>query len=150
MATGLGLAIRPRPRHCSWHVGYAERTDYADVILSQRLRNALTRFNPGLPPDALDAAFRKLTHPQGTTLEARNRAFHRMAVNGVNVEYRHAAGTLRGDQARAIDFDDPANNDWLVVNQFTVVENRNERRPDVVLFVNGLPLVVMEPEESGR
>ena len=67
-----------------------------------------------------------------------------MAVNGVNVEYRDAAGTLRGDQARTIDFDDPTNNDWLVVNQFTVVENRNERRPDMVLFVNGLPLVVIE------
>ena len=122
----------------------SERTDYGDVILSQRLRNALARFNPSLPADALDDAFRKLTRPQGTTLETRNRAFHRMAVNGVNVEYRDATGAVRGDQARVIDFDDPASNDWLAVNQFTIVENRNERRPDVVLFVNGLPLVVME------
>ena len=67
-----------------------------------------------------------------------------MAVYGVTVEYRGAGGAVRGDQARAIDFDDPASNDWLAVSQFTVVENRHERRPDVVLFVNGLPLVVIE------
>ena len=122
----------------------AERTDYGEVILAQRLRDALARLNPDLPPDALDDAFRKLSHPQGTSLPARNRAFHRMAVDGVTVEYRDAGGAVRGDQARVIDFDHPANNDWLAVNQFTVVENRRERRPDVVLFVNGLPLAVIE------
>ena len=122
----------------------AERADYGEVILAKCLRNVLARLNPDLPADALDDAFRKLTRPQGTTLEARNRAFHRMAVDGVTVEYRDADGAVRGDQARVIDFDDPANNDWLAVNQFTVVENRHERRPDVVLFVNGLPLAVIE------
>ena len=122
----------------------AQRTDYSDVMLAQRLRDALARLNPVLPPDALDDAFRKLTRPQGTTLEARNRAFHRMTVDGVTVEYREAGGAMRGDQARVIDFDNPANNDWLAVNQFTVVENRHERRPDMVLFVNGLPLAVVE------
>ena len=122
----------------------AERADYGDVILPQRLRDALARLNPDLPADALDDAFRKLTRPQGTTLEARNRAFQRMAVDGVTVEYRDAGGAVRGDQTRVIDFGDPANNDWLAVNQFTVVENRHERRPDVVLFVNGLPLAVIE------
>ena len=122
----------------------AERADYGDVILPQRLRDALARLNPDFPADAQDDAFRRLTRPQGTTLEVRNRAFHRMAVDGVTVEYRDAGGAVRGDQARVIDFDDPANNDWLAVNQFTVVENRRERRPDVVLFVNGLPLAVVE------
>ena len=122
----------------------AERIDYGEAILAQRLRDALARLNPDLPTDALDDAFRKLTYPQGTTLEARNRAFHRMTVAGVTVEYREVGGAMRGDQARVIDFDDPANNDWLAVNQFTVVENRHERRPDVVLFVNGLPLSVIE------
>ena len=122
----------------------AQRTDYSDVILAQHLRDALARLNPDLPTDALDDAFRKLTYPQGTTLEARNRAFQRMTVDGVTVEYRDPDGAVRGDQARVIDFDDPANNDWLAVNQFTVVENRHERRPDVVLFVNGLPLSVIE------
>ena len=78
----------------------AERADYGDVILAQRLRDALVRLNPALPADALDDAFRKLTRPQSATLETRNRAFHRMAVNGVNVEYRDAGGAVRGDQAR--------------------------------------------------
>ena len=122
----------------------AARADYGDVVLPQRLRNALARLNPCLPADALDDACRQLTRPQGTTLEARNRAFHRLIVDGVTVEYRDANGAVRGDQTRVIDFDDPANNDWLAVNQFTVVENRRERRPDVVLFVNGLPLAVIE------
>ena len=67
-----------------------------------------------------------------------------MLINGVTVEYRDGEGRIRGVQAQVIDFDDPDNNDWLAVNQFTVVENRHNRRPDLVLFVNGLPLGVME------
>ena len=122
----------------------AERADYGEVLLARRLRYALARLNPDLPAAALDDAFRRLTRPEGSTLEARNRAFHRMAVDGVTVEHRTDNGAIRGAQARVIDFDDPANNDWLAVNQFTVVENKHERRPDVVLFVNGLPLGVIE------
>ena len=100
--------------------------------------------NPSLSPSALDDAFRKLTRPEGSTLEARNRAFHRMVVDGVPVEHRDSGGRIRGAQVQVIDFDSPAANDWLAVNQFTVTENRNTRRPDVVLFVNGLPLGVIE------
>ena len=122
----------------------AERTDYGQVVLERRLRDALAALNPGLPASALDDAYRKLTRPEGATLEARNRDFHRMLVEGVTVEYRADGGAIRGAQAKVIDFDDPANNDWLVVNQFTVTENKNTRRPDVVLFVNGLPLGVIE------
>ena len=122
----------------------AERSDYGEVLLEQRLRDSLARFNPDLPAEALDDAFRKLVHAEGPTLETRNRAFHRMLVDGVTVEYRTSDGAVRGAQARAIDFDDPANNDWLAVNQFTVVESKHERRPDIVLFVNGLPLGVIE------
>ena len=122
----------------------AERSDYGAVVLERRLRDTLALLNPNLPTEALDDAFRKLTHPDGPTLEARNRAFHRMLVDGVTVEYRTDNGTVRGAQARVIDFDTPVNNDWLAVNQFTVVENKHERRPDVVLFVNGLPLGVIE------
>ena len=77
-------------------------------------------------------------------MEARNRTFHHWLVDGVTVEYRDDKGAVRGAQARVIDFDDPANNDWLAVNQFTVSENKNTRRPDIVLFVNGLPLGVIE------
>ena len=122
----------------------AERDDYGQVVLERRLRDALALLNPDLPIDALDDAFRKLTRPEGSTLEARNREFHRMLVNGVEIEYREPGGQVRGDLVRVIDFDEPANNDLVAVNQFTVSENRNTRRPDVVLFVNGLPLGMIE------
>ena len=74
----------------------------------------------------------------------RNRALHRLLVDGVTVQYRDANGDIRGRQARVIDFDDPAGNDWLAVNQFSVTDNKRSRRPDVMLFVNGLPLAVLE------
>ena len=122
----------------------AERDDCGEVVLERRLRDSLAELNPSLPPSALDDAFRKLTRSEGSTLEARNRAFHRMLVERVTVEYRAGDGRISGAQVRVIDFDNPANNDWLAVNQFTVTENRNTRRPDVALFVNGLPLAVIE------
>jgi len=122
----------------------AERDDYGQVVLAQRLRDALARLNPALPAEALEDAFRKLTRPEGADLIVRNRALHRLLVDGVTVEYRDADGSIRGAQARVIDFDDPAGNDWLAVNQFSVVENKHSRRPDVVLCVNGLPLAVLE------
>ena len=121
-----------------------ERDDYGQVVLERRLRDALAELNPALPAPALDDSLRRLTRPEGATLEARNRAFHRMLVNGVEVEYQRPDGTVRGDNVAVLDFDRPARNDWLAVNQFTVTENRNTRRPDVVLFVNGLPLSVIE------
>ena len=121
-----------------------ERGDYGQVVIERRLRNTLAQINPGLPADALEGALHKLTHPEGATLEARNRAFHRMLVDGINIEYRANDGSIRGDQAQVIDFGNPGINDWLAVNQFTVTENRNTRRPDIVLFLNGLPLGVIE------
>ena len=122
----------------------AERTDYGKVVLNGRLRSALALLNPDVPSDALEDALRQLTRLTGATLEARNRDFHRMVVSGVTVEYRTDDGAVRGTQARVIDFDDPTNNDCLAVNQFTVVEDKHERRTDIVLFVNGLPLGVIE------
>ena len=122
----------------------AERRDYGEVVLSRRLRDALARLNPALPADALEDAFRKLTRSEGADVIQRNRAVHRLLVDGVTVEYREATGSIRGAQARVIDFDDAANDDLLAVNQFGVVENKHSRRPDVVLFVNGLPLAVLE------
>ncbi|MDE2949909.1 MAG: type I restriction endonuclease subunit R [Chloroflexota bacterium] len=137
-----------------WHVAHGpdisrdgdfpERGDYEDVILKLRLHDALDRLNPDLPTEALDEAFRKLTRLEGATLEARNRYFHRLLVDGVTVEYRADDGAIRGAQAQVIDYDDAKKNDWLAVNQFTVVEQRKQRRPDVVLFVNGLPLGLIE------
>jgi type I restriction enzyme R subunit len=122
----------------------AERRDYGEVVLAHRLRDALARLNPTLPAEALEDAFRKLTRPEGADLLQRNRALHRLLVDGVTVEYRTADGGIRGVPVRVLDFDDPDNNDWLAVNQFAVVENRHSRQPDIVLFVNGLPLAVIE------
>ncbi len=120
-----------------------ERADFADPLLPSRLRDALARLNPRVPAEALDDAYRKLRNPEGADLIARNRSFHRMLTDGVQVEYRTDGG-IRGDLVRVIDFDDPDANDWLAVNQFTVIDNNRVRRPDVVLFVNGLPLVIIE------
>jgi type I restriction enzyme R subunit len=141
----LGYAILHGPAIAAGMLG-AERSDssYRDVVLEGRLRQALVGLNPDLPPDALEDAYRKLTRTDATSLLERNRAVHRMLVDGVTVEYRRAAGSIAGAQARVLDFDTPANNDWLAVNQFTVAEGQHTRRPDVVLFVNGLPLAVIE------
>ena len=139
----LGWTVLPGPDIAPETPG-AERTDYGEVVLQGRLRSALARLNPDLPTSELEDASRRLTRPAGATLEARNRDFHRMLVAGVTVEYLDRDGRIRGAQVRVLDFDEPDANDWLAVNQFTVVENRHERRPDIVLFVNGLPLAVVE------
>lgn len=122
----------------------AERDAYGQVILAGRLREAIARLNPTLPPEAHEDAFRKLTRPEETDLIHQNRALHRLIVHGVTVEYGEDGGGLRGAQARIVDFDQPDENDWLAVNQFSVTESKRTRRPDVVLFVNGLPLGVIE------
>ena len=124
----------------------AERQDptYRDVVLEGRLRQALVELNPNLPPEALDDAYRKLTRTEAPSLVERNRALHRMLVDGVTVQYRRPDGSIAGIQARVLNFDTPERNDWLAVNQFTVAEGQHLRRPDVVLFVNGLPLAVIE------
>ncbi len=122
----------------------SERADYGAAVLEGRLRDALARLNPHLPAEALNNAIRQASRVDGPSIVTRNQAFHRMLVDGVTVESRRPDGTIGGAQARVIDFDEPTNNDWLTVNQFTVVENKHNRRADVVIFVNGLPLAVLE------
>ena len=122
----------------------ALRKSYAEVVIDSPLRGALTELNPDIPDDALRDAQRKLLRPAGATVEDRNRSFHRMLVDGVPIEYRDSAGVVRGAQVRVVDFEDPEANFWEVVNQFTVEENRHRRRPDIVVFVNGLPLAIIE------
>ena len=117
-----------------------ERSSYQDVVLERHLRKALTRLNSTIPADAL----RKATRPGSQFLLANNRAVHQMLVDGAPVEYQRSDGTVAGDPARLLDFDDPGANDWLAVNQFAVVEGQQNRRPDEVVFVNGLPLAVIE------
>ena len=141
----LGYAVLHGPDIAAGMPG-AERSDpdYRDVVLERRVRDALVTLNPALPAEALKDAFRKLTRVDAPSPVERNRALHRMLVDGVTVEYRRKDGSIAGAQARVIDFDKPDNNDWLAVNQFTVAEGQHTRRPDVVLFVNGLPLTVIE------
>ncbi len=124
----------------------AERSDpnYRDVVLERRLRQALVRLNPDLPPEALQDAYRKIARTDAASLLERNRAVHRMLVDGVTVEYRRKDGSIAGAQAQLLDFNAADNNDWLAVNQFTVAEGHHTRRPDVLLFVNGLPLAAIE------
>lgn len=138
-----------------------ERENYSEVVLGQRLREALLRLNPTLPAEAIEDAFRKIIRLEGATLDARNRAFHRLLVDGIAVEFRQPSpppspsgrggSEAAGEGSRLIyrvvkivDFENPDANDWLAVNQFTVVENKHNRRPDVVIFVNGLPLGLLE------
>ena len=136
-STTRGLEIAPGSLN-------AERDDFGVVVLEGRLRDRLERLNPELGFETLEDAYRKLMDPQGTSLTVKNESFHRMLVEGVNVEYRDEDGRIRGAQVRVIDFEDVGANDFLAVNQFAVVENKNSRRPDVVLFVNGLPLGIIE------
>ena len=141
----LGYAIKSGPDIAVGEID-AERSDpnYRDVVLERRLRQALVRLNPGLPAEAIEEAYRKLIRAEAPSLIERNRAVHRMLVDGVAVEYRRKDGSIAGAQAQVIDFAIPANNDWLAVNQFTIAEGQHTRRPDIILFVNGLPLVVIE------
>jgi len=140
---GLGYTILHGPEIAPGEP-FAERDDYGQVVLERRLHQALQRLNPQAPSDALDEAFRRLTRPDSPSLVANNHAVHRYLVEGVPVEVQQPDGSFRGDLVRVLDHDDPDNNEFLAVNQFTVVEERRERRPDVVLFVNGLPLAVIE------
>ncbi|MFO1454614.1 MAG: type I restriction endonuclease subunit R [Steroidobacteraceae bacterium] len=141
----LGYGVLHGPDIAAGEPG-AERSDpnYRDVLLEARLRRSLSRLNPDLPPEAIEDAFRKLSRADAPSLVERNRAVHRMLVEGIAVEYRRKDVGIAGTQVRVIDFDSPASNDWLAVNQFTVSEGQHTRRPDVVLFVNGLPLAVIE------
>jgi len=127
---------------------YPERRSYSDVILDDRLKSALRRINRHVPPEALGEALRKLKVPQSPSLLINNREFQRMITDGIDVSYRLKDGAIKYDKVWLFDFEYAENNDWLAVNQFTVVENRKEKRPDVVIFVNGLPLVVIELKSS--
>ncbi len=127
----------------------AERASYDDVLLVGRLAQAVARLNPTIPEEARAEALRQLRRVEYPGLIEENRRLHRLLVNGVPVEFYGDDGVLKGDHVRLIDFDDPQANDWLAVNQFTIIEQKANRRPDVVLFVNGLPVVVVELKNAG-
>lgn len=126
-----------------------ERDAYADVFLQKRLETAVAVLNPHIPAEARQDAIRALTATEFPNLIEENRRIHRMMVEGVDVEFPRDDGSIAGDKVRLIDFDNPDKNDWLAVNQFTVIEGKVNRRPDVVVFVNGLPLGVIELKNPG-
>lgn len=139
----LGYAIGHGP-HIAPGEPAAERESFADVVLAGRLRDAIWRLNPAIPEEARDEALRKVLRVGTPSLVQTNRAFHRLLRDGVPVEYARADGSIAGDHVRLVDFDNVNANDWFAVNQFTVIEGQNNRRPDVVVFVNGLPLGLVE------
>ena len=122
----------------------AEREDYHQVVLKGRLQDAVARLNPNLPAYAHEEAVRKVLLTESPSLTANNHAFHRMLTEGVFVEITHEDGRSGHEPVKLIDFETPENNDWVAVNQFTVIEGQYNRRPDVVVFVNGLPMGVIE------
>jgi type I restriction enzyme R subunit len=120
------------------------RTSNTEVILSKLLEEAARRLNPHIPEEALLSALKRVQVSETPSLIEENRRIHRFLVDGIDVEYRRPDGSTKGDKVRLIDFANPSNNDLMVTQQFTVVEGGHNRRPDVVAFVNGLPLVVIE------
>ena len=145
----LGYVYLPGPSIAPGEAG-AERDSYADVVLQSWLKAAIDRLNPTIPAAAREDAVRKVLRVEGPSLVQSNRLFHKMLVAGVDVEYRRSDGTIKYDHVRLADFENPENNDWHVVNQFTVTEGTHTRRADIVVFINGLPLAVLELKNAAQ
>ena len=122
----------------------SERNSFAEVVLPGRLRVAIARLNPTIPEEAREDALRKVLRVGTPALIQTNRAFHKLLRDGVPVEYPRPDGSIAGDHVRLLDLSNAQANDWLAVNQFTVTEGQHNRRPDIVVFVNGLPLGLIE------
>jgi len=120
-----------------------ERREYRDIILSGRLRAALQKLNPDIPVVAREQALREVQRISSPELITNNETFHRFLTDGVPVQYR-LDGNEKSDYVWLIDFANPLNNEFLIVNQYTVIENNQNKRPDILLFVNGIPLVLIE------
>src|SRR5690554_4246757 len=126
-----------------------ERESHDEVVLRRRFEDAVARLNPGVPPEARQDAIRRVAQSELPALLEENRRLHGLLTEGVDVEYYADDGTLAAGKMVLVDFEHPENNDWLAVRQFTVINGRNTRRPDVVVFVNGLPLAVIELKAPG-
>lgn len=126
----------------------AERDSYDQVLLLDRLHNAVSRINPDLSAEIIDEALKKLQRPESQDLIAENFRMHSLITHGVAVEHRGQDGQVRTVRVWLVDFVVPQNNDWVAVNQFTIIENGKNRRPDVVLFLNGLPVGLLELKNS--
>lgn len=126
-----------------------EREAYSDTILVRRLREAIARLNPNIPEEAHEDALRRILASERPSLMEENRRLHRFMVEGVPVEFRADDGSIRGDVVRLVDPEDWLN-DWAAIGQFTVIEQGHNRRPDVVVFLNGLPVGVIEVKKPGN
>ncbi len=121
---------------------FPERS-YSEVVLVNRLRSAVNKLNPQIPSDAREEALKKVVRTASPQLIINNETFHKYLTEGIDIEYRKD-GSIRGDKVYIVDFNDPDNNEFLAVNQYTIIENNNNKRPDIILFINGLPLVLIE------
>ena len=123
---------------------YPEREDYGDVVLIERLKEALIRINPSKDNDAIEEALRQILIPQSPSLIMNNKAFQKMLTEGLDISVKQKDGSYRTEKIYPFDFENHRNNDFMAANQFTTIEHGVEKRPDVVIFVNGIPLVVIE------
>ena len=139
----LGYAVGHGP-HLAPGEPAAERDSFGEVVLVGRLREAIRRLNFSIPEDAQEEALRKVLRVGTPSLVQTNRAFHKMLRDGVDVEYPRGDGSIKGDKVLLVDFTDVRANDFFAVNQFTVIEGQHNRRPDIVVFLNGLPLGLIE------
>lgn len=121
-----------------------ERETYLDVVLVDRLRRAIQELNPTFSYEVQEIALKKVLRAQSQDLLTNNHSFHSILVDGIDIDYREKSGSIKNGKIRLIDFDNPKKNEFLAINQFTIIENNTNRRPDIILFVNGLPLVVIE------
>jgi type I restriction enzyme R subunit len=141
-ATGAGADLAPDGPA-------SERESYADVILVGRLARAIDKLNPAIPAEARADALKQVLRTDYPNLIEENRRCHELVTLGVPVQFHGEDGVLTSDHVRLVDFDEPDANDWLAVNQVTVIENRATRRADVVVFLNGLPVAVIELKNAG-
>ncbi|MCB0197138.1 MAG: type I restriction endonuclease subunit R, partial [Anaerolineae bacterium] len=130
--------------------GYAKEREYSEVILQERLRQAIDRLNPDIPLVAREEAFRKVLRTEALTLAENNEAFHRLLTEGVDIKFSIGEGKAKTDKVWLLDFDRPEQNEFVAVNQFTVIENNTTKRLDIVLFINGLPLVAIELKNAAN
>ncbi len=125
------------------------REDYSQILLLNRLREAIARINPGIPHDTREEAIKEIQRIHSPELLTNNESFHRLLTEGIKVSYQKD-GQQRGDLVWLIDFEDPTNNQFVVTNQYTIIEDGNNKRPDVLLFINGIPLVVLELKNAAN
>jgi len=123
--------------------GFNPERTYQEVVLKERLLTAIARFNPDIPYEAQEEALKKVLRADSPDLVMNNHIFHRYLTEGVEVEYRKG-DRIVGDKVWLVDFTNPEDNEFLVINQLTIIEGNQNKRPDVILYINGLPLVVIE------